>query len=306
MTDAAAGRDTGDTRDVGGVPGDDDGRPAGRLAAVIGSPVAHSLSPTIHRAAFDAAGVDWSYVAFDVAEGAAVEALAAMRLLGIGGLSVTMPHKQAVAHAVDRLEPSARLLDSVNTVTWEGDDLVGHSTDGAGFVASLAEAGVSVDGARVAVIGAGGAARSVIDALARAGSPDITVLNRSHERAESAAALAPVASVGIVSDLGRADIVVNATSRGMGVDPATAGEDDLPCDPRLIHEGQVVADLVYHPLRTAWLRRADERGARTVDGLGMLVHQAALQQRIWLGDGHEPDVTAMRAAAERALADDAV
>lgn len=277
---------------------------AGRLAAVIGSPVAHSLSPAIHRAAFEAAGVDWSYVAFDVAEGRAAEALAAMRLLGIGGLSVTMPHKWAVAHAVDRLEPSARLLDSVNTVTWDGDELVGHSTDGAGFVASLAEAGVSVDGARVAVIGAGGAARSVIDALARAGAPDITVLNRSHDRAESAAALASAASVGIVSDIARADVVVNATSVGMGIDPAEAGDDDLPCDPTLIHDGQVVADLVYHPLETAWLRRSAERGARTVDGLGMLVHQAALQQRIWLGEDHHPDVAEMRAAAERSLADD--
>jgi shikimate dehydrogenase len=267
-----------------------------RLAAVIGSPVAHSLSPAIHRAAFDAAGVDWTYAALDVADGEAGAALDAMRTLGIGGLSVTMPHKSAVAHLVDRLDPAARALDSVNTVSWQGDDLVGWSTDGAGFVASLVEAGVDVGGKRVAVIGAGGAARSVIDALARAGVPDITVLNRSAERAERAAALAPVASPGIPSDVTRADIVINATSLGMGDDAS------LPCEPEYFRDGQVIADLVYHPLETPWLRLAAERGLHTVDGLGMLVHQAALQQRIWLGDDAVVDTSAMRAAAEAALA----
>lgn len=282
-----------------------DSRTAGRLAAVIGSPVAHSLSPAIHRAAFDAAAVDWSYVAFDVAEGRAVEALESMRLLGIAGLSVTMPHKEAVARSVDRLDPAARALGSVNTVSWDDGELVGSSTDGAGFVASLADAGVSVEGARIAVIGAGGAARSVIDALARTGSPDITVLNRSADRAEAAAALASVASVGILSDIARADIVINATSVGMGVDPADldveSTEADLPCDPSLLHAGQVVADLVYHPLETVWMKRAAEQGAQTVDGLGMLVHQAALQQRIWLGPDAVIDTISMRTAAEQAL-----
>ncbi|MEL6891952.1 MAG: shikimate dehydrogenase [Actinomycetota bacterium] len=273
----------------------------GRLAAVIGSPVAHSLSPAIHRAAFEAAGVDWSYVAFDVAPGQAGAALDAMRTLGIGGLSVTMPHKADVARLVDRLDPAAAALHSVNTVSWDGDDLVGSSTDGAGFVTSLADAGVDVDGARVAVIGAGGAARSVIDALARAGSSDITVLNRSTDRAEQAAALASAASVGIISDISRADVVVNATSVGMGVAQEDAVDADLACDPGLIHAGQVVVDLVYHPLETAWLAAANEQGARTVDGLGMLVHQAALQQRIWLADDAEVDTVAMRSAALSAL-----
>ncbi len=276
-------------------------RMEGRLAAVIGTPVAHSLSPAIHRAAFIAAGVDWSYVAFDVADGRAEDALAAMRTLGIAGLSVTMPHKEAVARAVDRLDPAAQALGTVNTVSWDGDDLVGSSTDGAGFVASLSAEGIAVAGARVAVVGAGGAARSLIDALARAGATDITVLNRSADRAVSAAALASVASVGIVSDITRADIVVNATSVGMGVAPDSTTVGDLPCDPTLLRSDQIVADLVYHPLETAWMRAAERRGARTIDGLGMLVHQAALQQRIWLGADAVVDTSAMRAAAEQAL-----
>jgi shikimate dehydrogenase len=271
-----------------------------RIAAVIGSPVAHSLSPVIHQAAFDAAGVDWVYTAFDVVPGGAVEAIAAMRLLGLAGLSVTMPHKSDVARVVDRLEPAARALDAVNTVSWDGEDLVGSSTDGAGFVASLAEAGVNVANARIAVIGAGGAARSVIDALGRAGAADITVLNRTLNRAEQAATLSPAASVGIVSDVTRADIVVNATSVGMGVVPDGGTALDMACDPSLLRAGQIVADLVYHPLETVWMRAAADIGATTIDGLGMLVHQAALQQERWLGQC--PDTAPMRAAAVAELA----
>ena len=272
-----------------------------RVAALIGSPVEHSLSPVIHQAAFDAAGVDWSYAAFDVAPGRAAEAIAAMRVLGLAGLSVTMPHKHDVAEAVDRLDPAAAALRSVNTVSWDGTDLVGSSTDGAGFVASLAEDGIDVAGMHVAVIGAGGAARSVIDALGRASAASIRVVNRTPDRAESAARLAAVAAVGTSDDIARAELVVNASSVGMGIDPSTATSEDLPCDPGLLHAPQVVVDLVYHPLQTAWLAEADRAGARTVDGLGMLIHQAALQQLAWLG--RTPDVGAMRRAVEATLAD---
>ncbi len=258
----------------------------------------HSLSPAIHQAAFDAAGVSWTYTAFDITDAAA--ALSAMRLLGLAGLSVTMPLKEDVAQAVDRLDPAAQVLNSVNTVSWDGGELVGSSTDGAGFVASLAAAGVAVDGAEISVIGAGGAARSVIDALGRAGAADITVLNRTRDRAEYAASLSKAASVGIVSDITRADIVINATSVGMGVSIDDATDLDMACDPALLRSGQVVADLVYHPLETAWIRAAADVGATTVDGLGMLVQQAALQQLQWLGT--MPDTTAMRIAAEAELA----
>jgi len=272
-----------------------------RVAALIGSPVEHSLSPVIHQAAFDAAGVDWTYAAFEVAPGGAGEAIAAMRVLGIVGLSVTMPHKHDVAAAVDRLDPAAEALRSVNTVSWHDDELVGSSTDGAGFVSSLASDGVEVAGAAVAVIGAGGAARSIIDELGRVGAASIRVINRTPERAVSACELAAVAAVGSSDDIADAHIVVNASSVGMGVDPTTAMADDLPCDPSLLNAAQVVVDLVYHPLQTAWLLQAEGAGARTIDGLGMLIHQAALQQQVWLGQ--VPDVGVMRRAAEVALAD---
>ena len=200
-----------------------------RLAALIGSPVSHSLSPVIHQAGFDAAGVDWSYAAFDVAPGDGAAAVVAMRILGIAGMSVTMPHKHEVIAALDRLDPAAAALQSVNTISWSGDELVGSSTDGAGFVASLADAGVTVDGVSVAVIGAGGAARSVIDALGRAGASTIVVVNRTPQRAERAAELAAVARVGSADEISAADLVVNATNVGMGVTPASASADDHPC-----------------------------------------------------------------------------
>jgi shikimate dehydrogenase len=267
---------------------------ATRVAGVIGSPVRHSLSPALHNAAFSASGAPWVYVAFEVPPGEAHRALDAMRVLGIGGLSVTMPHKEQVAVAVDELDPAAAALRSVNTVVAQSDGrLVGHSTDGAGFVASLRESGVDPAGRRVVVIGAGAAGRAVVDALARAGAGAVEVVNRSRSRAEEAAQLAgAVGGVVEPTAVADADIVVNATSVGMG-------SDALAVDPALLHAGQVVADLVYHPLETALLRAARLAGATTVDGLGMLVHQAALQQQLWLGT--LPDAAVMREAALREL-----
>ena len=268
---------------------------ATRVAAVIGSPVRHSLSPALHNAAFEQLGLDWVYTAFEVAPGRAADALAAMRALGLGGLSVTMPHKEDVAAAVDALDPAAAALRSVNTVVPQPDgSLKGYSTDGAGFVASLAAAGEFVAGRTVCLLGGGGAARAIADAVARAGAARVVVVNRTAASAETTAALAgSKGAVGAAADVTAADIVVNATSVGMG-------STDLPCAPGLLRVGQVVADIVYHPRDTALLRAARAAGARTVDGLGMLVQQAALQQVLW--HGAVPSVAAMTAAAERELA----
>lgn len=270
------------------------------VAAVIGSPVRHSLSPALHNAAFEAAGVDWVYAAFEVPAGEAAGALQAMRILGLGGLSVTMPHKEAIADAVDVLTPAAAALESVNTVVRGTDGrLEGHSTDGVGFVASLREAGIDPTGLAVAVVGAGAAARAVIDALGRAGAASVAVVNRTADKAARAALLA--GRVGVVGDpscISAADVVVNATSIGMG--SRATGATELAIDPGLLRAGQIVADLVYHPLDTALLQAARAAGATPVDGLGMLVHQAALQQELWLG--RLPDTATMRAAALRELA----
>jgi len=271
--------------------------PAGstRLAAVIGHPVHHSRSPRLADAAFRAAGLDWTMVAFDVAEGAAAEAVAAVRVLGIGGLMVTMPHKAAVIGALDSLTPAAQALGAVNSISWVGDELVGHNTDGEGLVASLHhDSEVIVAGRRCAVLGAGGAARSVVHALAQAGASEVVVINRTPERAEVAARLAgPAGRVGSNVDLPRADIVINATSVGMGAGIGDTGP--LPCPEDSFRRGQVVVDLVYQPVTTPLLEVAAANGAHAVDGLGMLVHQAAISLRRWTGV--DPDLAVMHRAA---------
>ena len=199
--------------------------PATRLVGVIGSPIAHSLSPLLHNAAFVALGLGdtWHSLAFDVPPGQAAEALATMRRADISGLSVTMPHKADVAALVDQCTAVARRLGAVNCiVNWDGV-LLGTNTDGAGFVASLARgAAFAPAGKRCLVIGAGGAARAVILALAEAGASQVAVLNRTPARAATAAELAgPAGSVvaagesALVEAVQAADLVVNATPFGM-------------------------------------------------------------------------------------------
>jgi shikimate dehydrogenase len=231
----------------------------------------------------------------EVQPGDVERALSGMRALGIAGLSVTMPHKEDTFRAVDELSAAARAMQAVNCVQLLDGRLVGHNTDGDGFVDSLrADAGVDPMGLRVSVIGAGGAARSVVEALARAGAADVAVVNRTPERAAQAALLAgSVGRPGALGDIGEADLVVNATSVGMGT-------RELPLDPSSLRRGQVVADLVYHPLDTALLVAARSAGARAVDGLGMLVHQAARQFTLWTG--LPAPVREMRSAAEAELA----
>lgn len=265
------------------------------MAGVIGSPVGHSRSPAIVNAAFDAAGLDWTFVAFEVGAGGAAAAVSAMRALGLGGLSVTMPHKADVVAELDRLSPTARALGAVNCIAWDGSDLVGHSTDGAGLVRSLRlDEGIDVDGLRCVVLGAGGAARSVVLALAEAGAAEVAVVNRSPGKAEVASALA--GGVGRVADeaaAAHADLVINATSVAMGT--AEGDQGPTPLDPGRLRRGQAVVDLVYLPLRTPLLAAAKRCGARPVDGLGMLVHQAALAVELWTGV--TPDVAVMSEAA---------
>lgn len=262
-----------------------------RLAAVIGDPVRHSRSPRLANAAFAAAGLDWLMVALTVAEGDGAAAVDAARVLGLGGLMVTMPHKAAVIPALDDLTPAARALGAVNSIAWEGDRLVGDNTDGPGLVDSLrADQGLDPAGLRCVVAGAGGAARSVVWALADAGAASVVVVNRTVERAEVAAALAgPAGTVGTAADVADADLVVNATSVGMGAAPDADAPLPLPGD--ALRPGQVVVDLVYQPLETPLLRAAAAAGAQPVDGLGMLVHQAARSIRRWTGVA--PDVAAM-------------
>ena len=264
------------------------------VVGVIGSPIGHSLSPLLHNTAFTELGLDWVSVGFPVAPGQAAPALAGARALGVRGLSVTMPHKEAAAAAADHLSPEAARLEAVNCVVDVGGAWHGENTDGAGFVAALARGGHFVpDGQRCLVVGAGGAARAVIAALGDAGAAEVVVVNRTAARAEAAALLAgPRGRVGAADEASGCDLVVNATPAGMG--DVDAGATGWPVDPALLRPGQMVVDLVYHPAVTPWLAAAAARGAATANGMGMLVHQAALQIEHWTG--HAAPVDAMWAA----------
>lgn len=261
------------------------------VVGVIGHPVVHSLSPRLHNIAFAALGLDWVSLGFDVPVGSLSEALTGMRALGIRGLSVTMPHKTSAAALVDRRSALADRLGAINCVANDDGVLSGYSTDGQGLVASLGH-DVQFDpaGSRCMVIGAGGAARAVIAALADAGAAEVIVVNRTSQRGMDAASVAGARGrLGERRDATSCDLVVNATPAGMGaVGPAAApdagGDPGVwPVDPSLLGPGQVVVDLVYHPPETHWLAAARARGAVVRNGLGMLVHQAALQIELWTG-----------------------
>ncbi len=252
-----------------------------RLAAVIGSPVRHSRSPAIHNAAFEAAGLDWVYVALDVAPRRGSAALDAMRVLGIGGLSVTMPHKAEVANAVDRPSAAVVALGACNCVYWDGGELAGDNTDGDGFVsAHRHQLGTPLTGARVSVVGAGGAARAIIEALGRAGVASVHVWSRSVAAAERAASLHPVVHAGPIEEVADSEIIVNATPVGMAGGP---NPHAIPVPADLIGEHHIVHDIVYEPRETPLMVAARQRGATVVGGAGMLVHQAARQFTHWTG-----------------------
>lgn len=265
------------------------------VAAVIGWPIAQSLSPVIHNAAFRHHGDNWSYVAYPVQPGDAGSAIAAMRSGSLQGLNVTMPHKDAVADLVDDLDKSAKSIHAVNTVVRIADGrLRGYSTDGEGLLRAIRiNANWDPAGKKICVLGAGGAARSAIDAFSRVGVSSIVVVNRTLEKAKHAIGESGVAVVGSQRDIYDCDIVFNATSVGMGSDESLVSTD-------LLHDGQLVIEAVYHPLETRLLRDAKSRGATVLDGLWMLIHQACVAQVLWLG--REPDYQVMRNAAVRELA----
>jgi shikimate dehydrogenase len=287
----------------------DEAGPHVTIVGVIGSPVIHSLSPLLHNSAFVALGLDsWRSFAFDVPPGQTQQALDAMRRADLTGLSVTMPHKQPVAALVDELSEVGRRLNAVNCVHRLDDNLYGTNTDGEGFVSSLLR-GADFDpaGRRCLVAGAGGAARAVVLALARAGAASVAVVNRTHDKAVEAALLAGDRGTSVHNEpkalteaVMSAELVVNATPLGMaGVDAGgSGGSPPWLVHPSLLGPGQVAADLIYVPRPTQWLREASAAGATVLDGLGMLVHQAAAQIIIWTGA--EPPVVAMWHAAEAA------
>ena len=270
------------------------------VAAIIGDPVAQSLSPAMHNAVFRQRKLDWGYVAMEVREDALNEVLRTLGDKGIKALSVTMPHKEAVfemlnnaSNGLGNVDESAKSARSVNTISVTDGRLIGSNTDGDGCCNAIEQAGVDVAGSRAVIIGAGGTARAIVATLARRGASDIAVINRTESRAQDVITSATVARVGSVGDIANANILINATSVGMGT-------QETPVEAGLLHSSLVVLDAVYHPLETTLLRDAKLAGAKTVDGLWMLVHQGALQQLAWFKE--IGDVQLMRQAALDELA----
>jgi shikimate dehydrogenase len=260
-----------------------------RFAGVIGWPIDHSLSPSMHNAAFRALGLDWAYLAFPIHPDHVVEAVRGLFRSGCAGLNVTIPHKHAVLACCDEVTPAVEAIGAANTLVPLDDGRVrGDNTDAEGFLRALDEAApVDLDGADVLLIGAGGAARAIAFALAGRGAR-LRVANRTPARA---AELGDPVGFGLadLEDAARdAALVVNATSLGMGSDDVPV---ELPVDALGPHV--VAYDIVYRQEPTPWLRAAESRGARTVDGLGMLLHQGAAAFAQWTGA--EPPLEAMRA-----------
>jgi shikimate dehydrogenase len=254
---------------------------------VVGDPVEHSRSPAMHNAAFAALGLDWVYVALHAPAGRGDAAVQAVLDLGLAGLNVTMPHKDAAAGACDDLAREAAALGAVNTVVVDNGRLVGHNTDGAGFLRALDDEGVAVGGKRVLVLGAGGAARAIALALGETGAT-VTVAARRDDAGRAAARLAGGHATAFDdAPIDGCDVLVNATPIGMH------GEGP-PFDPTRLERGQFVYDTVY-PAETPLLAAARGRGVAAAGGLGMLVHQGALSFELWTGRTAPVDV--MRAAA---------
>ena len=270
------------------------------VAAIIGFPVSQSLSPAMHNAVFRQRKLDWSYAAIEVQEDALSGVLQTLGSKGLLALSVTMPHKERIfeilnnsSNDLGEVDETARAARSVNTIAVSGGRLIGSNTDGDGCCNAIEQAGVGIAGSRVVVVGAGGTARAIVATLARRGASDVAVINRTESRAQDVVASTNVARVGKAEDLADATILINATSVGMGT-------QETPVDATRLHSALVVLDAVYHPLETTLLRDAKRAGAKTVDGLWMLVHQGALQQRAWFNE--IGDVQLMRQAAVDELA----
>ena len=283
-----------------------------KLLGVLGWPVEHSMSPVMHNAAIKAAGLNACYVPFPCPPEALGDVIAGLRGMGFLGANVTIPHKQAVIEHLDGLSEESRFTGSVNTLYWEGDRLMGTTTDAPGAVLNLRQAGIELDGKKVAILGTGGAARALAFVLARghcAGAgggqetfrlPELTLLGRDPGKAdtlardiaaESAAGTAvrsgPLAEFAALGTA--ADLIINCTSAGM-----TPDVQGCPIDPTLLEPRQAVYDIVYQPRETVLLREAKRQGCHTVEGIGMLVHQGAASFRIWFG--RDPDTDVMFAA----------
>lgn len=263
------------------------------FVGVLGWPLEFTLSPAIHGAAFRRSGLDWIYLTWRVPPDRLSDAVSGLRALGAMGANVTIPHKETVVPLIDEISGDARAVGAVNTIQVVGDKLIGHNTDVDGFREFVVgDAGVSIGGRSVVVLGAGGAARAVVAAASDLGAREIVVAARRPAQGADVIRLAEGSARSeewdrVAELVAAADVVVNATPLGDPVPEA------------IWKTGQVAIDLVYHPPITPFMEAARVGGALAWGGLGMLIRQAAASFRIWTGQ--DPPLGVMSAAALHAI-----
>jgi len=271
-----------------------------RVCGVIGEPIEHTLSPLMHNAAFETLRLDYVFLAFRVKPAQVESAVNGMRALNIRGLNITMPHKSTIIKHLDRVDLSAQIVNSVNTVLNKENLLFGFNTDGVGALKALKENGVELKGRKVLLLGAGGAARAIAYTMAKE-ADELAVLNRTVKQAQALAKLlaksfnkkistGSLSPTDIQSNLKDSDILINATSVGM---KPRAEESPVPL--KLLRSNLAVMDIVYNPLETKLAKDSKAAGARVVSGVEMLIYQGAASFELWTGKSAPIEV--MRQAA---------
>ncbi len=275
-----------------------------RRLCVIGDPVSHSKSPLIQNTMLQALGLDYEYSGQRVAAGELPQWLDRVRREDWAGFNATMPHKQDLVPLMDHLDEDAKLYRAVNTVCYKNGEFYGYNTDGGGFVRALEEAGIQIQGTRFALLGAGGAAKAVTLKLAQQGAAQVRICNRTAEKAAALAACAPdvlcvsgFSPAELAAACAAADVLINCTNLGMAGFSPFEGLDFLEALPA----DAAVCDLIYHPLKTDLLARAEALGHPIMNGLPLLIHQAILSLEHFTGACIDPKAMSplMRAALAR-------
>lgn len=276
-----------------------------KIFGIIGWPVSHSLSPVFHNAAFEYLGLECCYVPFPVEAGRLGVAINAISALNIAGLNVTVPHKEGVIPYLSELSEEAMMIGAVNTIKVSGERLLGYNTDGKGFIVSLREAGESVNGRSILMLGAGGAAKALVFAAAEGAAGKIIIANRTEGKAESLKGQVQkhfpsvkVEATGMGYDdlrevSNKVDMIINTTSLGL------KKGDPSPMPREFLHRDLFVCDLIYNPPDTELVRYAKDLCRGYMNGLGMLLHQGAASFKLWTDI--EPPVHIMRQALQDAL-----
>lgn len=265
-----------------------------KLTGLLGSPVEHSISPMMHNESFRVLGLDYAYLAFDVGEQELEIAVEGLKALKVKGFNLTMPNKNRMCRLCDQLSPAAEIIGAVNTVENRNGELVGHSTDGSGYMLAVKNAGYEILGKKMTLFGAGGAGTSILVQAALDGVAEISVFNRRtpfferaeqiirklNERTSCKIRLYDYEDASVLRrEIGDSAILTNATSVGM----APNLEACILKDTSMLHPDLIVSDVIYNPKETKLLKMAKEAGCRTFNGMYMLLYQGAEAFRIWTG-----------------------